>query len=111
MVPATSHSSEEVDRVLSALSDRRARAVCRYFHAESAETATVEDLVRFVRDQIEREVDEYSVKLDLHHATLPKLADAGFVDYDAREKEIQYDGSELLEACFDRVLETNHVAV
>lgn len=60
------------------------RAVLQYFRSHPTEVATVDDLVAFVRDADQPDADETGIAIHLHHAALPRLADAGLVDYDAR---------------------------
>ena len=43
------------------------------------------------------ESDRKRLKAKLHHVALPKLADAGLVDYDQRSQTIRYCGEPLLE--------------
>lgn len=43
--------------------------------------------------------------LRLHHMILPKLADAGLVQYDSDERTVRYRGNEAQEALLDRIQE------
>lgn len=40
----------------------------------------------------------------LHHSTLPKLADAGVVDYDPRTGTVRYRGHPLVDRCSDHIV-------
>jgi hypothetical protein len=55
-----------------------------YFDQDATETATVSDLGAFVREQNRSAGEETATAIHLHHSTLPKLADAGIIDYDPR---------------------------
>ncbi len=43
------------------------------------------------------------VQVDLQHHQLPKLADAGIIDYDIRSQMIRYHENERLEMAYERV--------
>ena len=45
--------------------------------------------------------DDVQVNLQHHH--MPKMADAGIIDYDIRSQMIRYHGDEALEDLFERV--------
>lgn len=45
------------------------------------------------------------VRISLHHAHLPKLDDAGVVDYDSHEQTVEYLGSPPLERWLDQIEE------
>jgi hypothetical protein len=66
------------------------QAVFQYFEQQSLETATVADLAAYVSDQHGSDEDETTIAISLHHATLPKLADAGLIEYDPRSKTARY---------------------
>jgi len=111
MASNATHPPDEVEELLSALSNRRPRAVCRYFRSAATDSATIDDLAASVCDHHEPDSGEDRVTLHLHHATLPKLSAAGVVHYDTPQQTVRSDRSELVENWFDSVLETNHVAV
>lgn len=66
------------------------RGVVQYFREQSRDAASVEELATFVQEHHRPDADAYRVAIDLHHVTLPKLADGGFVDYDARRRTARY---------------------
>lgn len=80
-----SHSSERdapLDTTFSALANRRCRVVLRQL-AESDDALVVDDLVTRLADELDDEaVSETSLRTSLYHTHLPKLADAGLVEYD-----------------------------
>lgn len=104
-------TSDELDKVLSTLSHRHSRAVCHYFRYQSTEVATVDDLVQFIWKHDEQETDENSVEIHLHHSTLPKLADAGFIDYDPRSETIRYQEPDVVEVWLDHVVEEGEIPI
>lgn len=66
------------------------RIVIQYFRRQSPEVATVDDLATVVRNQAD--ADEARIALYLHHDTLPRLADAGYIEYDTRSNTARYRG-------------------
>ncbi|MEA5389126.1 hypothetical protein VB773_20695 [Haloarculaceae archaeon H-GB2-1] len=51
-----------------------------------------------IRDEdTERVTDEHRqrVRIALHHTHLPKLEEAGIIDYEAETRHVQFDGGEL----------------
>lgn len=84
-----SHQSiepEEVDELLTVLADPHCRSVIFYFRNTSAEAATVADLAA----EVETQTTEEEIASQLHHSTLPRLEDAGIVEYDARSNTVRY---------------------
>jgi len=68
------------------------QAVFQYFEQQSSETATVTDLAAHISEQHRSDEDATTIAISLHHATLPKLADAGFLEYDPRSNTARYSG-------------------
>ena len=68
------------------LLDAQCRVVLSYFAWQSTAVATIDDLVEFIRDQNQQTGDITCIETCLHHVTLPKLADVGVLEYDARSK-------------------------
>lgn len=77
------------DDVISCLADERRRSVI-----DALETNGEMDLDDLAREVSRRADDESTddVLVDLHHLHVPKLADAGIVDYDPDEKRVAFDG-------------------
>ncbi|WP_327051532.1 DUF7344 domain-containing protein [Halomicrococcus gelatinilyticus] len=81
-----------VDLLLSALSSECSRCVVNYFSESSGDVASVDELAEYVADR-RIESDRYDVDriaTRLHHASLPKLADAGVVEYDPQATTVRY---------------------
>ncbi|MFP8957304.1 hypothetical protein ACLI4Y_11280 [Natrialbaceae archaeon A-CW3] len=96
---------EELGEVLSILSHSHSRTVCYYFRHHTAEVATVDDLVQFIHEQNEHTTNGNRVKIHLHHATLPKLENAGFIDYDPGSETVRYQEPAILEARLEQIVE------
>lgn len=90
--PATDTGT--ADRVLPALTPARRRLILAYFEDSMEQTATLDVLTGYVARQEEIEsTTQERARVLLHHADLPKLADAGLIDYDARTRTVRYWGA------------------
>lgn len=97
--------TKRLDALFTALADEHRRQVLRYFRAREDEIASVDDIVAFAHDS-ESRLDRRRLELLFHHATLPKLADLGFVEYDPRSGTVRYRGTPVLERVLDAVEES-----
>ncbi len=82
-----SASGTDTDRmsvVHDALASANRRQILRYLAAQGDDGATVDELVDELIDHDETEDDRQRIATTLHHVELPKLADGGFIEYDAR---------------------------
>ena len=99
--------SLSLDTTLEILADHDRRAVIDYLRDDADRTATVEELANYLVSQRVEKADERPssdrVQTMLHHIHVPKLVDVGLVDYDARNEEIRYWGSERLERWHERI--------
>lgn len=73
------------DRVLRALAHPKRREAIRYLQGHEADSLSAHALNRAVFDGSD------SSLADLHHLHLPKLDEAGLVEYDARTKTISLE--------------------
>ncbi|WP_128478865.1 DUF7344 domain-containing protein [Halorussus pelagicus] len=91
-----------MDRSLALLASEERRKVIEYFDRNDTESASVEALMEYlVRTKVETDGGAPSTskpKAELHHVHLPKLAEYGVVEYDARSGEVRYCPDEKLEA-------------
>lgn len=86
-----------IDRLVSALADRRARYVVYWLESQSVNVIELDDLADGVAElEVEAELAEdladhqQTVAIDLHHKSLPKLDDVAVLDYDSRSHTIRY---------------------
>jgi len=95
-----------LDAILDILANQHRRALLEYLmdrpgNAGPFEEATKHIVLRIGQKQgAQPNHDDVQVALQ-HH--LPKLADAGVVDYDVRSQMIRYHEDERLETAYDRV--------
>jgi DNA-binding transcriptional ArsR family regulator len=102
---STSTERERVispDRILSAVANEHRRAILRSLNNVSDRTLEYDTLVDHVAERVEDEntdgvSDEHRqrVRIALHHTHLPKLAEAGIIDYEAEAGHVQFVGGKL----------------
>ena len=91
---------QTVDRILSALAHKHNQGVLNYFRESSASVASLDELADYVAEKKPSSGFESAeqVAVHLHHAGLPKIADAGILDYDPRTKTVRRHDHPLLES-------------
>lgn len=105
LTPPPEAASMADDELLGVLADEHCRTVLCYFRYYSTHVATVDALERFVCEQHGQHAGEAHVAVYLHHSILPRLADAGLVDYDARSRTARYRSNPNVETWLDHVSE------
>jgi DNA-binding transcriptional ArsR family regulator len=107
--PALADIPLSVDALLDVLADADRRYLVDYLRDQSDHTASFEAAAKHVITEVAREQgvqpNHDDVQVALHHHHLPKLADAGIVEYDIRSQTIRYHSDERLETLFDRIKE------
>ncbi|WP_090619199.1 DUF7344 domain-containing protein [Natrinema salaciae] len=91
----------EIDDLLNLIANHRRRSVLSYFRDSTADVTSVSTLANEISDQCPGDAER--VARQLHHSALPRLADAGVVDYDARSNVVQYRGHTELEILLDGI--------
>jgi hypothetical protein len=83
-----------IETVFEILRDERRRDICRFLVAGAQSVVTVEEIAdELAADEGERR----RLALNCHHRHLPKLDDAGLIEYDARSNTVRYWGQPTLE--------------
>jgi hypothetical protein len=88
----------QIDLLFDVLSDHQRRQLVGYMHASNEDIFHLDDFAQIIDIQETdfSEVDEKNrkqVKIALHHRHLPKLADAGLIEYDSRHGDVRYRGT------------------
>jgi hypothetical protein len=80
--------ASRTDTVVAALANHRRRAILTYLQQAQSGTATVEELASFIAEHEDEQsstplvADRQNTRILLHHAHLPKLADANLSTYE-----------------------------
>ncbi|WP_226480311.1 DUF7344 domain-containing protein [Natrinema amylolyticum] len=89
---------ESIDASFEVLSDPHRRSLCRYVMRTETEVVTNEELVEYVVERAPEtaaddgdSTDEHCVATELRHVHLPKLDEAGLVEYDRRSGVVRVD--------------------
>ena len=82
MASTTDYDAQSV--VYDVLASAWRRQVLRSLVVGEGDVTPVEELVDELLDHDETDDDRQQVAINLHHVTLPKLAEAGFIEYDAQ---------------------------
>lgn len=89
-----------VSWILSALSHEYNRSVVNYFRESPECIASLDELADYVATEASSNGVKSSeqVAIHLHHSGLPKIADAGILDYDPQTKAVRRRDHPLLES-------------
>lgn len=66
-------------------------------------TATVDELINREAERTDERPGHDEIEVAIHHVHLPKMADAGVVEYDARSQELRYWRNDRLEDLLEYV--------
>lgn len=102
---------DATQRLFELLSVRRRRYLLYYLQRASDEAVSLEDAVEQV-GAWERETGarfdsedahRHDVAISFHHVHIPKLVEAGAIEYDERSQTIRYSGSAAVERCLETI--------
>lgn len=98
-----------LDAILSLLANYRRRTLLSYLWAQPDQVGSFDTAARAVSTAIATrrggQPNHTDVKIDLQHHHLPKLADAGVLEYDIRSQTIRYHGNDRLETAYEQVID------
>lgn len=103
----TDHPSLQTDTALSLVADSQRRFLIGYLRQQDQRVVPVEELV----DVLNAESGPHSqsareaIEIRLQHSHLPKLAEAGIIEYDLEAATVQYRQISSLETLLDFVSE------
>jgi hypothetical protein len=84
----------DIDTVFEVLADDQRREICLTLMGLETDIVEVPDLVDVLADG---DTDRERLRIALHHRHLPKLADTGIIEYDARSSTARYWGQPTVE--------------
>lgn len=94
----TTETAPSLDEVFTLLANQRRRYVLYYLFTRSEGVATIDELANAISTLERRSAEaQTQVRTSLHHAHLPKLEEAGVIEYDLRSETIRYWGQPAVE--------------
>lgn len=100
-----SREGATADDVCSVLANEQCRSVLYYFQESTQDVVSVEDLAAFISERNNIIVTREQATIVLQHIALPKLEDAGIIEYDERSSTVRYRGHPQLESIVRLVAE------
>jgi hypothetical protein len=98
-------TGENADEVYDALGHHLRRESIRFLEEQPGERTSVSGLVTHL-EQRGATGDTERVRMQLHHAHLPKLDDLGWLDFESERGEVTYHGHEAAERVLSDMMET-----
>lgn len=98
---ASTSETLTTDAAFEVLAHRHRRVVLSHL-ADSNGTATFDQLASAITADPGADESPDVVRLQLHHVHLPKLQQAGLIDYDGPDGLVRYGGNELVEDLLGR---------
>lgn len=96
-----------LDAILDLLANRRRRHLIEYLQDVPRDVGSFEEATKYIITQLAIRTGEQpnhdDVQSSLQHIHIPKLADAGVVEYDIRSQELRYRQNERLETLFEAI--------
>ncbi|MBZ6494330.1 DUF7344 domain-containing protein [Natrinema longum] len=96
---------DSIDQSFDVLRDPCRRSLCRYVMQTETAVITHEEVVDRVSTSIETTLDRTAVATELRHIHLPKLDEAGLIEYDRESGAVHVDRA-TTEACLEQVRAT-----
>ncbi len=103
---STSSRNLSTEQVVGLLGHKQRRTVITYFDQETTDRASFDDLVEYIVSSDSKTGATSSehherVRIGLFHNHLPKLSDAGVLEYDQRSETVRYWGDSRLETLLE----------
>ncbi|QLD90315.1 hypothetical protein HWV07_15235 [Natronomonas salina] len=87
--------ADRKDELLTILSEAKRRAILTHLQDADDGVATVQELANEI--DLQKDGDSGVTPVELVHSDLPRLEDAGVVEFDQRSRTVRYQGSTELE--------------
>lgn len=88
---------DTLNQAFDLLRNQRRRYVLKTLHATPQTVLSADDIADHILTHDPDAGDRDRVLVELHHTILPRLADDGIIDFDARTDTVRYHGSELVD--------------
>jgi hypothetical protein len=97
----TSPPNLSLETVCKLLADGQRRTTVQYFIDNETDVAELDEVVYYVREEVEEVTTLKQARTDLVHTHFPKLADFGVIEYDSRSETVRYQDGSFLEAVLE----------
>ena len=90
---------ESRDRLFEVLANERRRRIILYLDRKDGEVASTLELIDYVMVHEAESIDDLAsdeVTIALYHRHLPRLEEAGLIEYDARSRTVRYRGDGVI---------------
>lgn len=98
-----------IDAMLDILANPHRRYMIEYLREQPDETAAFEDVTKYIIARVGqlqgRQPNHDDVQVNIQHHHIPKMSDAGILEFDVRSQTIRYRPNEPIEELYDRVKE------
>lgn len=95
--------------MLDILANSPRRHLLSHLQTQANETSSVEEATKHILTELAKEQGKQpnhdDVQINLQHQYIPKLVDAGVIEFDVRSQKIRYRPNQRLEELHDRVRE------
>ncbi|WP_458190889.1 DUF7344 domain-containing protein [Haladaptatus sp. NG-WS-4] len=103
---STSTENLSKEQVVGLLRHKQRRAIIRYFNQKTTDCTSLDDLVEYIvssdsKSEATSVGHNERITIELLHNHLPRLADAGVLEYDQRSETIRYWGDSRLETLLE----------
>lgn len=97
----------DVNTLLRILANPTRRSIIEYLASTTETTVTLEEIAEYIADGSpdREEVDPELTEIECHHNHLPKLSDAGVLQYDPLMGDVRYNRHRAVEQLLDAVAE------
>ncbi|GAA0679234.1 ArsR family transcriptional regulator [Natronoarchaeum mannanilyticum] len=95
------------DEIYATLADQNRRLILRYLQDAMGNAASRHQLAEHISERSSGPQNAEAVAIQLHHIHLPKLMDAGIVEYEAQAGSVQYTPLPTVETHLDYVDESD----
>lgn len=101
----STYAADVSNTLFEALANDQRRSIIRCFSESPDSVATVGELAEYVMTHCSTARNIEQLESRLHHVSLPKLSEAGLVEYDPRSNTVRYCSNTAVEGLLDELRE------